>query len=204
MNVVAFNRPRDAVTFNRLRGSRQAVLGNPLLHPDCPIEQAFRSDDPKVRLQLMQHAWQRTGAADQVCFVADHDGLRVLGHSEAALNNVAQTLRDRFGSRMRVVGPIVRYVFGVPVLEPYMTVLVKGPLAHLPRVRKGVARRRGCIDRVTAQEESFVLEAEAPLAALLGIEAWLQELFGEDWEQAYVDLRLSRYVTIDGDGPEAA
>ena len=194
MNVMVFNRPRV---------SRHAVLGNTLLHPECPIEQTFWSNDPKVQRQLMQHAWQRTGAADQVSFVADYNGLRVLGHSEAALNRVAKALRDRFGSRLRVASPMVRYVFEAPVLEPYMTVLIKGPLVHLPRVRNGIANRRDCIARVTARG-IFVLEAEAPLAALLGFEAWLQEAFAEDWEKSYVGLWLSRYVPIGGHGPQAA
>ena len=55
-----------------------------------------------------------------------------------------------------------------------------------------------------SERGNFVLEAEAPLAALLGYEQWLQELFADDWDGSYVGLWLSRYVPIDGNGPEAA
>ena len=136
-------------------------------------------------------------------FIADYNGLRVLGRSEASLNLVANTLQRRFGNGLSVDCPVVRYVFGVPVLEPYMTVLVQGPLAHLSRVRNDIAQRRGRIARVS-KRGNFVLKAEAPLAALLGCGEWLQELFGEDRDESYVGLWLSRYVAIDGHGPQAA
>jgi hypothetical protein len=173
------------------------------MHPECPIEQTFRSDDPSVQQQLMQHAWQRTAAPEQALLVADYNGLRVLGHSERALNRVAKALRHRFGAGLVVDTPLVRYSFGVPVLEPYMTVLINGPVRDLAMVQEDLASRRGRIVRLSEQE-TFVLEAEAPLAALLGYEEWLQDLFAEDWDRSYVGLWLSRYVAIDGNGPQAA
>src|SRR5437867_2412520 len=152
MNVMVFNRPRV---------SRRAMPDNSLLHPECPIEQTFRSIDPDVQRQLMQCPWRRSTAPEQVLFVADYNGLRVLGHAEAALNRAANALRDRFGSRLIADSRVVRYAFGVPVLEPYMTVVINGPLAHLPRVRNDIAQRRGCVARVS-ERGNFVLEAEAP------------------------------------------
>jgi translation elongation factor EF-G len=61
-------------------------------------------------------------------------------------------------------------------------------------------RRRGRIKRLD-ERGPFILEGEAPLAALLGYRQWLRDLIQDD---AYVGLRLSRYLPIDDDGPRAA
>lgn len=193
----------ELIELNRTRQSRQTEHRDALLHPECPIEQTFRSDDPEVQRQLMYHAWQRAAAPQQVLFLADYNGLRVLAHSEAALNRVAENLRGRFGDRLRVDDPLVRCSSGTPVLEPYMTVLVHGPLRHLAHVRNDIACRGGRIARVS-EGDRFVLEAEAPLAALLGYGKWLRDLFADKWVGSYLGLWLSRYVPLGGDGPRAA
>ena len=61
--------------------------------------------------------------------------------------------------------------------------------------------RRGHFRRIDDTAKRFVLEAEAPLAGLLGYAAWLDELTESDAEAS---MWLSRYVPIDDDGPHAA
>ena len=172
-----------------------------LIHPDCPIEQTLRSDDAETRGQLMQEPWSHKNRPDGTLFVADYHGLRVFGRSEGALNSAVEPLQRRFGHRLVVDAPSVRYAFGVPTLEPYMTVFVTGPERYLPVIQTEFLRRRGGITRLD-QRGWFILEGEGPLAGLLGYGQSLDDLMQDG--PGGVGLRLSRYLPIDDDGPQAA
>jgi hypothetical protein len=174
--------------------------GRSLIHVECPIEQTLHSEHPETQSQLMQQPWSRDARPDGTLFVADYNGLRLLGRSEGALHAAVEPLRRRFGDRLVVEVPSVRYAFGVPTLEPYMTVLINGPPRNLPAIHRDFLRRRGRLKRLK-QRGTFVLEGEAPLADLLGYALWLRDLLKEP---PYVGLWLSRYLPIDDDGPQAA
>ncbi len=135
------------------------------IHPEYPIAQAFRSDDPVVQEQLMQQAWYPTIEPEQALVLTDYNGLRALGRNQSALNRVADTLRRRFAATLIEGPPEVRYCHGDPTLEPYMVVLVYGPAIHLTRVRNDLHARRGRVVRLV-DRSMFVLEGEAPLARL--------------------------------------
>jgi elongation factor G-like protein len=172
-----------------------------LLHPECPIEQSLWSPDEAVQAALLAEIW-RQGAflADGVLLVPDPKSLRVLARSEAALREPVQALKTRHGARVIIEPPTVRYAHGAPVLEPWMTVLASGPAGHLRHVQGELGRRGATITRVEAQRDPFVLEAEAPLAQLLGYGEWLEEqAVGVE-----ASVWLSRYRPIGGDGPRAA
>jgi len=171
-----------------------------LLHPECPIEQTLRGNDSETQGQLMREPWSHKIRPDGTLFVADHSGLRLLARSERSLEAAVEPLKRRFGTRLTVNAPGVRYAFGVPTLEPYMMVLINGPARHLSVIRDDFLRRRGRIKRLD-ERGPFILEGEAPLAALLGYRQWLRDLIQDE---AYVGLRLSRYLPIDDDGPRAA
>ena len=188
------------VLLRESRPSASFVRGRSLIHPDCPIEQTLRGDDAEAQGQLIQEPWSQSNRSDGTLFVADYDGLRLLGRSEEALNSAVELLKGRFGQRLVVDVPSVRYAFGVPTLEPYMRVLVNGPERYLPVIQRDLLRRRGRIKRVD-RRRPFVLEGEAPLACLLGYGQWLRDLMQDD---PHVGLRLSRYLPIDDDGPRAA
>ena len=172
-------------------------------HPEYPIELAFGSDDPMTQQQLMQQAARGTPEPDHTLLVADYNGLRVLARSEAALTGVTEMLRRRFGETLLVGAPTVRYADSVPVLEPFMVMLVNAPASHLAAVRKDFVRRRGRIARLV-ERGSFVLEGEAPLAELLGYHRHMREMLAEHWDESHVATWLSRYLPVDGNGPAAA
>jgi len=171
-----------------------------LIHAECPIEQTLRSDDAETQSQLMQEPWSRENRPEGTLYVADYNGLRLLGRSEGALSAAVEPLRRRFGDRLVVDAPSVRYAFGVPTLEPYMTVLINGSERYQPLVQRDFLQRRGRIKQVQ-ERGPFVLEGEAPLASLLGYEQWLRDLM-EGW--CHVGLWLHRYLPIDDEGPRAA
>ena len=148
----------------------------------------------------MQEPWSRERGPEESLFVADYDGLRLLGVSEGALDTAVEPLRHRFGDRLLVDPPSVRYAFGTPTLEPYMSVVINGPVCSLLVVQMDFLERKGRIKRLV-QSGHFVLEGEAPLASLLGYQRWVRDLAEPE---PCVSIRLSRYLPIDDDGPRAA
>ncbi len=195
MDLAFFTKRRAALPGRARRGEIE--------HPECPIEQSVRGRDDAAKAQLARFAWERPNGDDGTAFVADDHGLRVLARCEAALAKAVQPLKRRFAMRILLRPPTVRYVPGNPVLEPYMLVALSGPESHLSLVQKDMARRRGRIVRIAAPGDgTFRLEAEAPLAQLIGYTSWLSALTKQDAPQA--SAWLSRYLPIDDGGPRAA
>jgi hypothetical protein len=149
----------------------------------------------------MQEIWRGHSFIEEgILLVADPKCLRVLARTERALRAPVQALRERHGPTLVVEPPCVRYAHGAPVLEPFMTVLLTGPLRHLQHVQDDLVSRRATIGRIETRADPFVVEAEAPLGHLLGYADWLAERFGDAVD---VSMWLSRYRPI-VDGPQAA
>lgn len=175
--------------------------GASLLHPECPIEQTLHSVDAAVQAQLLQEIWQRHAYIDAgALLIAEPKCLRVLARTESALHAPVAALRKRHGPALVVEPPMVRYAHGAPVLEPFMTVLLNGPLRHLQLMQSDLGRRRATFTRVEHRADLFVVEAEASLGQLLGYRDWLDARFGDAVD---VSIWLSRYRPID-DGRFAA
>jgi hypothetical protein len=166
------------------------------------MEQTLHGLDRDTTGLLQHEAWRRRPAIEDTLYVGDHRGLRVLARAEGPLRVAVAGLVARFGAGVRVDPPSVRYAHGVPVLEPWMSVLVNGPELFASLVERDLASRRGALHRLQQKGGAFVLEGEAPLAHLLGYADWLAELTDDD---PYVGMWLSRYVPLDdGGGPRAA
>lgn len=180
----------------------RTAQGSMLMHPDFPLEQMVRSKDPAMRSQLSRELMrsQRTPVGD-ARYVPDNNGLRVLARSEDALHMAVAALCQRVETALKVDVPSVRYVFGALVLEPYMQVQLRGPDAYWIQVREEILGRRGHIYGIELDDGVFLLRAEAPLACLLG---YAQELHKSSARSVALHMRLSRYVRIDHEGPEAA
>ncbi|HET9668884.1 MAG TPA: hypothetical protein VFQ93_04710 [Casimicrobiaceae bacterium] len=187
--------------LHRFPARGAARRGITLLHPECPIEQSLWSADEAVQATLMQEIWRREAfVADGVLLVADPKSLRVLARCEAALRRPVAALRERHGDTVVVEAPAVRYAHGAPVLEPWMTVLASGPARLLAVVQADLGRRNATLTRVESDRDPFVLEADAPLADLLGFGDWLDA----QANGVEASIWLSRYRPIGGDGPRAA
>lgn len=187
--------------LQRLQVRTEWKRGATMLHPECPVEQALHSADPAIQAELLQEIWRRHSFVEEgALLVADPKCLRILARTEGALRVPVDRLRQRYGAALIVEAPSVRYAHGAPVLEPYMTLLLSAPERHLPLLRQDLAQRRGCIRRIDLHGGPFVLEAEAPLANLLGYGNWLRQRIDAD---ADAGMWLSRYVPIDN-GPQAA
>ena len=186
----------------RVAARSELRRGASLLHPECPIEQTVRAGDKAVQAQLMQEIWRQHGYVDDgALVVAEPKCLRVLARTEGGLRAPVEALRRRYGGRLIVEPPAVRYVHGAPVLEPFMNVLASGPMRHFEEVQKDLGRRRGLLTRIDQHPDLFVLEAEAPLGHLLAYRADLDARFDGAVD---VNLWLSRSCPIADGGPSAA
>jgi hypothetical protein len=188
----------NLISFPGSRSCSQSTPAASLIHAECPLEQVVRSDDAATQSALLQEPWSQT-RREGVLIAGDCNGLRLLGRSESALDAAVEPLRRRFGPRLAVDPPTVRYAVGSPTLEPWMRVLASGPEHCLPQVRADFHRRHGRMTQLR-QASSFLLEGEAPLAQLLGYAQWLRELTAK----ADASLCLSRYLPVIDDGPGAA
>lgn len=170
--------------------------------PEYPIEQLVQGCDDATRAELTRLAWRGPAAGEGAMLVAAYEGLRVLARCEVDLAAPVDSLAALFAGRIVLRRPVVRYEPGNPVREPYMLVLASGPDRYLPVVEKDMARRCASFVRADASDDAFMLEAEAPLAQLIGYASWLGGLTGQDAPQ--VSTWLSRYLPIDDGGPKAA
>jgi hypothetical protein len=173
----------------------------PFAIPECPIEQTIRARDPQVRSALHDEAKRRGQRAD-AWLVADTDGARALAKTESALRPLVAGIVERHGDAVVVSAPRVRYVHRPQLAEPWMRIHASGPSILLPLILRDLDRRKGRTVRIDDHGGPFQLEAEAPLANLLGYAEWLDELCEG---RAELSLRLVRYSAVDlDDGPEAA
>ena len=202
MSVTLFERQRETTFEKRRETPARSPRRGELAHPECPIEQRLRGRDAATKARFAQLAWRRDGAPEGALLVDEHDGLRVLAPSESVLTRAVARIVRGLAGRVVDYPPAVRYVPGDPVLEPYMMVLAGGPQRHLPLVEKDLRRRRGRIVRASERGGMFVVQAEAPLAGLIGYRGWLAE-----WMEGGVPqlkVWLSRYLAVGDDGPRAA
>lgn len=174
----------------------------PLATPECPIEQAVRARFPAARAALHEAARLRPDPRGDAWLVAVDEGVRVLAKTEGALRPVVAGIVERHGRDVVVSAPRVRYMHRPNLAEPWMRIDATGPAALLPLVLRDLERRMGRTVRIDDHGGPFALEADAPLANLLGYAEWFDDLCEG---RGVVSLRLLRYATVDlDDGPDAA
>jgi translation elongation factor EF-G len=145
-----------------------------MTYPEFPLECIVRTDDDGLRARLVRAAVRQEADAvdDVMCLVAE-DGLRVLGRDEADLRRAVDRLVDSVGETPGIEGPLVRYVNGARRLEPHMRLMVHAPTPALAVLRDDLERRGARMLRLEYHIGRVALEAEAPLACLLGYADWL-------------------------------
>lgn len=181
-------------------GRARGVL--PLALPECPIEQAIRARDPRAQSALLDEARKRPDRFTDAWLVADADGVRAIARTEGALRQLVAGIVERHAPEVTAGAPRVRYVHRPTLSEPWMRITASGPAALLPLVLRDLERRRGRTLRVTDHGGPFEMQAEAPLANLLGYADWYDELCER---RGWLAIELARYAPVDVDpGPDAA
>lgn len=181
-------------------GRARGVL--PLALPECPIEQLIRARGSRAQSALRAEAQKRPERLADAWLVADVEGVRAIARSEGALRRFVSDIVERHAPEIIASAPRVRYAYRPTLSEPWMRITASGPTALLPLVLRDLERRRGRTLRVTDHGGPFDLEAEAPLANLLGYADWYDELCEG---RAWLTMQLARYAPVDVDpGPDAA
>jgi elongation factor G-like protein len=168
-----------------------------MIYPDFPLESIVRPRDDAHRAELLRAAARHDiDGPDVTCLVAD-DALRLLARGEEPLRRATELLRAAVDGEALVEGPVVRYVEGARRLEPHMRIALHAPAATLPVLQDDLQRRAAFIVRLEHRVGTVVIEAEAPLARLLGYADWLAACTGG---RARVQMWLCRYRISDKPG----
>lgn len=170
-----------------------------------PLESLARRRSGRSQLDFAREARRLFSDTDEVMYEPIDRGLAIFAAHEDALEEPKRILKDLYGDFVEVRGPRVRYMPGEPAHEPIMHVRVTtrretaGAIVRELRGR-GVRMIEECV-----RSRVFVVRAEAPLAALLGLPARIDEISDG---LAMHSIRLIRYAPVaahpDDDGPHAA
>jgi hypothetical protein len=166
-------------------------------HPDYPIESILRTDDPSLRTRLVRDARRPANDSrdDSIALIASY-GVHVLGRCEETLRRATDALAGRYAPDIAIEGPRVRYVRGARTLEPWMRVVVQATSRDLALLRIDLERRGAVVLCLEHGVGRVALEAEAPLARLLGYSVRVAAC---TLNVAVVAMRLSRYLLLEGD-----
>ena len=133
---------------------------------------------------------------------ASHQGLLMLGSSEASLQVAVEKLLDRYGDSLEIERPRVRYISDGALQEPIMELHVSIPLRYLGVIRRDLEARGAVIAGLALRQRVWAIDAAAPLAGLLGYAKALDRLTDGTGEHS---MRLLRYVPVSSDpGNDAA
>jgi hypothetical protein len=170
-----------------------------------PIESLARRRAAADQLAFALEARRVLADSEDVMFEPIERGLAILAAHEDALDEPRRILRDLYGDFVEVRQPQVRYMAGEPACEPIMHVRVTARREHAPALVGELKRRRARLLEECTRSRVFIVRAEAPMAALLGLPARLAEL---SEGLAMHSIRLLRYSPMqgepDGTGPHAA
>ncbi len=112
--------------------------------------------------------------SDEVLSQPADRGLAIFAANEQALTNPARVLRDVFGALVELRSPKVRYMPGDPVHEPIMHVRITVRREYACRVLAELRAREVRILEECNRPRIYIVRAESPLAALLGLPARLR------------------------------
>ena len=170
-----------------------------------PLESLARRRASKDQLPFAKEARRILADSDDVMFEPLDRGLASFAAHEDALEEPKRILRDLYGDFVEVRGPKVRYMPGEPAHEPIMHVRVTARRENAAPVVRELRRRGARMLEECTRGRVFIARAEAPLAALLGLPARLDEMCDG---LAMHSIRLIRYAPLargpDGTGPRAA
>lgn len=119
--------------------------------------------------------------------------LVVLAQTEEALERPLRIIRETYASQIRIGPATVRYRRGETLEEPYMAVRVLCAPDHLRSVEGELKARGALISESERKREPAVIQATAPLAALLGFPQWLADVTAA---RGHYSMWLSHYAPV--------
>lgn len=172
------------------------------MHYQYPLETLARKRGAPSQREFASQARRALFDSDEAIFEAHDHGLAIFAASEEAIEEPRRVLREIYGDFVEVRRPKVRYMPGEPPHEPIaharITTRNDFSLAVIAELRRRGAR----ILEQCVRPRIFIVRAEAPFAALLGLPATLETITRGDVVHA---IRLVGYSPLDPEpAPEAA
>jgi hypothetical protein len=146
------------------------------------------------QLAFARHAQQLFDESGDVELLASHRGLTIRGETEEAIDAALGVLKDSYGLQVRVGPATIRYHKGATLEQPWMSLRVRCPAAHLESVKIDLVVRGATIVSSVLDSNAGEVQACGPLAYLLGYRSALAELTSGAGQ--YV-MRLSHYAPVD-------
>ncbi len=163
-----------------------------------PLEQKVRNPAETFQLAFARGALQLIEESAELRPQASHEGLVMLGSDEACLEGAVEILLARYGHSLVIDRPRVRYIGDETLREPIMALHVNIPLRYCGIVRRDLKARGAGIVEMAIRFRLCAIEAQAPLAELLGYAKALDRLTNGTGDHS---MRLLRYAPL-APGPE--
>lgn len=163
-----------------------------------PIQCECSYSKQRFNLMFARKAMEVVRPGKELMLEPSPRGLTLLAETEMALEPPLATLRDVYGSEVRIGTPSVRYHHGVRVEEPYMSLRIRCERRHFEALRSDLQARGASLQDQELNHLCGVLRATAPLTSLIGYPAHVRTT--TDGSSQLV-MWLSHYAPIEGPPP---
>lgn len=163
------------------------------MHYQYPLESLARKRGTASQREFANQARRALFDSDEALFEAHDHGLAIFAASEEAIEEPRRVLREIYGDWVEVRRPKVRYMPGEPLQEPIAHARITTRNEFSVAVLAELRRRGARVVEQCTRPRIFIVRAEAPFAALLGLPAKLETMTHGDAVQS---IRLVRYAPV--------
>lgn len=168
-------------------------------HPEFPLERICSHLYEPFQLTFARSAQQHFLVREDVEVVASHQGLAIRAETEDAIEAAIVVIKDLYGRNLRIGPPTIRYHQGVSLEQPWMGLSIRCRPEHLGAINADLTAREAKIVSCDTEPGQCLIQARAPLAALLGYRADLADLTAASGRYA---MWLSHYAPVESPPPE--
>src|SRR4051812_7366350 len=158
-----------------------------------PLEVLARKRGTASQIEFAREAKRMFADTDELLAQPCDRGLGILAANEKVLSRPARVLADVYGDALELRRPRIRYMPGDPMREPIMHARITAWRQYAGRVLMELRARGLRIVEERHQPRIYMVRAESPLAALLGLPARLDAIAGGSADCA---IRLVRYAPV--------
>ena len=168
-------------------------------HPEFPLERLCSHLYEPFQLTFARNAQQHFLVREDVDVVASHQGLAIRAETEEAIEAAIVILKDLYGPNLRIGPPTICYHKGILLEQPWMGLSIRCTPEHLDAVNADLTDRKATIVCCDIEPAQCLVQARAPLAALLGYGSDLEKLTAGSARHA---MWLSHYAPIESPPPD--
>ncbi len=168
-------------------------------HPEYPLERVCSHLYEPFQLTFARNAQQHFLVREDVEVVPSHQGLAIRAETEDSIDAAIVLLKDLYGPNLRIGPPTIRYHKGRMLEQPWMGLSIRCAPEHLDAVNADLIDREATIVSCEIEPAESLLEARAPLAALLGYRSDLEKLSAGSARHA---MWLSHYAPVENPPPD--